>query len=622
MFRAPTSLVLETKHPYLLKNQAQKMSENQMYLIKPLLMKYLVTCSLIFSSIVGFSQNRILVDGIFDEWGEYPIIYTDATGDGGFSGIDFRELKVSNDDEFIFFLLETRTEINLQDLNDISIYLDTDDNSNTGLSINGIGADLVYTFGNRIGAFYGAGNSAEVFQSNIGLVSAPTVTSDRFEIAIRKDIVLSGTPVFQSDNFKVVFKDDISNGDVIPAVNEEIDYTFSTENSEPLPDYSIQKPQETDLRIISYNALFDGLFDENRIPSFSRIFQATQPDIIGFQEIYNHSSLQVANQMESILPSAAGQQWYHAKEGPDCHAISRYPILESALIPGYNQGAGNGAFLIDVPGIETNLLLIVAHPPCCANNAGRQTEVDLMMEFIREAKAGNGPIPIAANTPIVILGDMNLVGDRRQLETLLSGDIDDESSYGSDFKPDWDGNDLLDSHPYTTGVPFSYTWYNQGSSFSPGRLDFLIYSGSNLMLQNGYSLFTPALPQDSLNTYNLFADDAVIASDHLPVVVDFEFRNLTAQTGLPDKQHLGILKIHPNPSNGLTAVSFRTHEPDYVVIQLISQGGKEIMVLHQKKISSGDHKFQFNTSNIPSGMYFLKMKTAKFTATKKIILLK
>ncbi len=130
--------------------------------------------------------------------------------------------------------------------------------------------------------------------------------------------------------------------------------------------------------------------------------------------------------------------------------------------------------------------------------------------------------------------------------------VADESSYGPDFNPDWDGNGLLDSHPYTTGVPFSYTWYSQLSSFSPGRLDYLIYSGSNLMLQNSYSLFTPGLPQDSLNAFNLFAGDAVIASDHLPVVLDFELRNLTAQTGLPSKQHLGILKIHPNPSQRRT----------------------------------------------------------------------
>ena len=583
-------------------------------------MKYLAIFSLIFSTVVSFSQNRILVDGIFDEWDDHPVIYTDAAGDGGSSGIDFGQLQIYNDDEFIFFLIETSAEINLQDFNDITIYIDTDDNTSTGFSINGIGAELVYTFGNRTGFFYASGNSTAIFHNDISLVSAPTVTSNQFEIAISRNITISGIPVFQSDHLKIVFKDDILNGDIMPSANEEIEYTLSTDNLEPLPNYSLQKSNESDLRIISYNVLFDGLFDQSRIPSFTRIFQATQPDIIGFQEIYDYSSAQVANQMESILPSAAGQQWYHAKEGPDCYAISRYPILESALIPGSNQGAGNGAFLIDIPGVETNLLLIVAHPPCCGNNLGRQIEVDLIMEFLREAKDGNGPISLETNAPIIILGDMNLVGDHRQLETLLSGDIYDESSYGPDFNPDWDGNNLLDSHPYVTGAPFSYTWYNEGSSFSPGRLDYIIYSGSNLLLQNNYSLFTPGLPQDSLNAFNFFANDVLVASDHLPILADFEFKNLTAQQDPPSKQDFGILKIHPNPSYGLTEVSFRINQRDFVVIQLINESGKEITILHQGNINSGEHKFQFNTSNIPSGMYFIKIKNSKFSDSKKVII--
>ena len=220
-------------------------------------MKYLVLLSLFFSSIVSFSQDRILADGIFDEWDEYPIIYADAAGDGGFSGIDFGKLQVFNDNEFIFFLLETGAEINLQDFNNISIYLDTDGNTNTGFSINGIGAELVYTFGNRRGVFYKSGNSSIIFHNDIGLVSAPTVTSNRFEIAIRRDITISGIPVFQSDNIKIVFEDDISNGDLIPSANERVEYTFSTNNLEPLPDYSIKKAHGSDVRIISYNVLFN-----------------------------------------------------------------------------------------------------------------------------------------------------------------------------------------------------------------------------------------------------------------------------------------------------------------------------------------------------------------------------
>ena len=94
-------------------------------------MKYL-SLSLLFISIVGYSQNRILVDGIFDEWSDHPVIYSDAAGDGEFLGVDFGELQIFNDDEFIFFLLEIGSEINLQDLNSLILYIDTDNNESTG----------------------------------------------------------------------------------------------------------------------------------------------------------------------------------------------------------------------------------------------------------------------------------------------------------------------------------------------------------------------------------------------------------------------------------------------------------------------------------------------------------
>lgn len=583
-------------------------------------MKNLLFLFLLFSSILSYSQDRTLVDGKFDDWTQQPIWYSDVAGDGGASGVDFGELRIYHDDEYIFLLLEIGTELNLQDLNEITLYLDTDESPTTGLSINGIGAEVVYTFGDRSGLYYGAGNPTALSHPDIGLVSAPTVTSDRFEIAIKRNLTLSGIPIFQSNEVKVVVRDNTSNGDMIPASSEEIKYIFSADSLEALPAYSIQKTHDSDLRILSYNVLSDGLFDQSRLPAFTRILQATEPDIIGFQEIYNNSPAQVAAQLESILPSAPGQQWYYARQGPDCHAISRYPILASALIPGYNQGAGNGAFLIDVPGIDEDLLFIVAHPPCCTNDAGRQTEVDLMMEFVREAKSGNGPISLAENAPIVIVGDMNLVGDFRQLETLLSGNIANEVAYGPDFTPDWDGSDFLDSHPYTTGSPFSFTWYREGSSFSPGRLDYLIYSGSNLTLQNSFSLFTPRLPQDSLTAHSLLADDVVVASDHLPVLADFELANLTSHSDPLSTPGLGILSIQPNPAQGLTEISVSIDQEDLVIIQLLSLSGQEVAILHQENLAPGEHTVHLNTSSIPSGIYLVNVKTSQVSETRKIVI--
>ncbi|MBO6517731.1 MAG: T9SS type A sorting domain-containing protein [Bacteroidia bacterium] len=578
-------------------------------------MKYLICISTLLSSFLVNAQNRILVDGDFGEWTEHLTIYTDANGDEGSSGIDFGKTQISNDDAYLFFSIETGIEINLQDFNEVSVHLDLDNDVSTGNSRNGLGIDLSYNFGNRSGTYYSSGSSTNVRQSDIGLITAPTVTSDRFEIAIKRSFSVNGNQVYMNDSINVLFADE--NGDLSPSGSGGIGFSFSTKKVGPLPAFSIGKPGVSDLRIVSYNVERDGFFEPNRTSEYSRIFKAIQPDIIGFQEIYNHTSSEVAGQLESILPAGQGNKWHHAMAEPDCHAISKYPILKSAQIPGSN-GSGNGAFLIDVPNAPAPMLLLVAHPPCCGNNTARQMEVDQMMQFVRRAKLGEGPIPIEENAPIVILGDMNFVGDNNQVTTLLTGDIYDNVSFGSDFQPDWDGSDLIDSKPPTTGVPFSFTWYSENSSFSPGRLDYMVYTGSNLVLDNSYTLFTPGLPQDSLTKHLLLANDVVTASDHLPLVVDFSLKDTaTVSVTAPNTNSL---RIFPNPANDFVDVLLDTKNHGLVTIQLLDMTGKTIQTFEKNVQYSGKSSFRIFTTSHLRGHYILQVTTAHTLHHKRLVI--
>ena len=206
------------------------------------------------------------------------------------------------------------------------------------------------------------------------------------------------------------------------------------------------------VRIMTYNVLRDQLFDPSVRDNYQRIFQALQPDILGFEEIYNHSAGQTKDLVEALLPSSGGQQWYAAKQGTDIVAVSRFPILKSQSID------GNGAFLLDLRArYGTDLLLIVAHPPCCANNEGRQQEIDAIMAFIRNAENGGQEFSIEAKIPILIMGDMNLVGYAQQLQTFLNGEIINKNIYGQSFSPDWDGTALADLVPFIAGYNMAFT---------------------------------------------------------------------------------------------------------------------------------------------------------------------
>ncbi len=50
--------------------------------------------------------------------------------------------------------------------------------------------------------------------------------------------------------------------------------------------------------------------------------------------------------------------------------------------------------------------------------------------------------------------------------------------------------------------------------------------------------------------------------------------------------------------------------------------GKEIQILVNEQLQPGTYEVTFDGSNLPSGIYFYKLTSGNFTATKKLVLLK
>lgn len=586
---------------------------------------YLILLQIVFSSTAFAQVSRILIDDDFSDWSSPNSLYNDPTGDAGFSNIDFRLLWASHDDDYLFLRFETGAEILFQQDNNIGLYIDTDNDASTGTMLNGIGADLRYFPGDRSG-FVQIDNGS-VFSINhydIGLVSSPTVSSDEFEIAIRRDAQFQGQSLFQGNQIRLLFKtNSFGSGDQMPDEDGGILYTFEGSPSEPLPSYSINKTNVNHLRIFSQNVQTDNLFDPLSQDRFSRILHAVQPEIICYQEIYDFSSAQTASLINSILPSGLGEQWYHAKEGPDNIVLSRYPIIAHSKINGFVSAQGNGAFLLDLQATHgTNLFLIVAHLPCCDNNEERRLEIDNLLQFIRESKAGNGDIPIDENTPIIVTGDMNLVGDQSQQFSLVNGDIQNESIHGPDFSPDWDGSPFVDARLYSTDQPLAVTWVNPFSSFSPGRLDYFLYTGSVMELHNGYTLHTPTLPSDTLNTYNLMASDVLESADHLPMVADVSFLQTTAIEADIAGEHSNEIKLlqnQPNPFQNHTQIQYHLPKSAKVDLLIYDILGNEFLQLNQGQQMAGSHQIEIDATKWAKGFYLYVLKVDNQQLVGKMI---
>jgi hypothetical protein len=515
----------------------------------------------------------IVMDGVFDDWSEITPIYEDPAGDGGASGIDFGRLWVADDPEFLFIRFELGTELLLSDNNSLTIYLDTDMNSSTGLAVNGIGAELKWVFGSQRGWYYRSGWDWTVYQADVSFRASPSVSAVEFEIAFGRDSYPNDSdPLFFGSQLRIFLRDNTGGGDGLPAVGQTLAYEMDAGSPPvdvPIP---LGKLEASDLRIITLNVKQDGPWEPGQGDRYGRQMAALQPEILSFQEIYNHTHFETRELVESWLPSDPEESWY-SQANQDCHVVSRYRIV------GLWNLDGNVALLIDTePVLGKRLLIINCHLPCCDDDEGRQAEVDRILWFLRDAKSPGGSVTLDEDTPILITGDMNFVGLAQQLNSFLTGDIVDEGTWGEDFDPDWDGSTLTNLISIQTEKRMAYTWRKNYGSNWPGHLDFMIYSDSVVDVGNHFILYTPEMSADSLDAYGLSASDSNV-TDHILVCADFRPRLADSveefDAGEPALTEIPLW-IDPNPADSAVRFGFEIPRASEIVLEVFDAGGRRV----------------------------------------------
>lgn len=535
------------------------------YILPTLLLPVLLL--LAFAAIAGAELHAVLMDGRFGDWDDLQPAHDDPPGDGGASGIDLDRLWIADDDLRLFLRIEVGREILLNSGQSLVLYLDTDMNAQTGLAVGGIGAELEWRFGQKQGTFRWGGSTTTVYHDNVGLIGMPSVTDSQFEICLLRGARPNGSNLlFPGQQLRLLFVDTASGGDRLPDTGSTLAYAFDQGSLPVETKIEIPRLLPGDLRLTTYNVENDAPWNPSLQAAFGRQIAAVAPDILAFQEIYDHTPQETASLVEEWLPSGPGESW-HSAGNQDCKIVSRFPVIGTWPLD------GNLAALLDTQGrIGTPLLLISAHLPCCENDTGRQREIDRILSFLRDVMQPGGAITLPAGTPYVIAGDLNLVGNAQQLRSLVTGDIVDEGTFGADFAPDWDGSDLWDGIGRHTARRLAYTWRSDASSFWPGRLDFVIATDAVIHSVKQFSLYTPEMAPADLAAHGLLSSDSY-ASDHLLVCADFRPGAPSEST---DTALEGRVRFHVGPSPGFGAVRLRIglEEPGSVRVELFDPSGR------------------------------------------------
>jgi endonuclease/exonuclease/phosphatase family metal-dependent hydrolase len=285
--------------------------------------------------------------------------------------------------------------------------------------------------------------------------------------------------------------------------------------------------------------------DGVRHESFARIVRAIDPDVIALQEVlWPDLAVQLTQLMNSYFPQEDGNSW-HVHTVSDNVLISRYPMrwqggelavpypLPHLAVPDYQFGFA--AALLELPESAggADLLVVAMHNKSGADENDvrlRQIHADAVVRWMRELRDSAQKDSIVDYTPVVILGDMNAVPNAPAgpIETLMSGDIADEGTFGPDASIDWDGTDMTDARPSHNALNREfYTWRNDDLPFPPSALDRILYTDSVMSVRHRFVLNTMTLSPGELANLGLQKSDVLYDGDpsdydHLPLVVDFE----------------------------------------------------------------------------------------------------
>ena len=155
---------------------------------------------------------------------------------------------------------------------------------------------------------------------------------------------------------------------------------------------------------------------------------------------------------------------------------------------------------------------------------------------------------------------------------------------------------------YTNGMVKSFNSSNS-MFWSSGLSDIKIDKTGNkwIATQSGLWIYNETWPQ------------AVV-----PVVIK-------ADVSLPLK--FSLSQNYPNPFNPATTINYSIPKTSFVTIKVYDIIGREIETLVKENKAPGNYEIKFNGNNLPSGIYFYRMRASTssaegFVETKKLIILK
>jgi endonuclease/exonuclease/phosphatase family metal-dependent hydrolase len=424
------------------------------------------------------NSSHMKVDGDFSDWGNTT---SRVLVDGTKIWIDIRT---------------PGPPVNLQQLQKpMSIELQLDDGTQSTIELTfspsprgmGVGLALIHADGFR--------EARSPYE--LDLIFAPTTAANRFELVMDLASLVNAPAHGRLQGLNGV--------DSVLFTLEQVDHHT--------PTATIPESAHNTMRIVSWNVQFGTLLKQPAVAA--RVLQAISPDVLLLQELEDDQSPQSLCAFLNATLGTEPHPW-RAVASPTGSRLRSMIAARSLKMPSPMppvtriDGEMVRVALMPIIWKQQTWLMGSLHLRCCGGIGGPQD-----LERIMESHAINDAIDNLIETiqpsGIILGGDLNLVGSDAPLKLLTTGrDLKKTNLQIAEAMQ-------LDQRSWTT-------WSDTDSAFTPGRLDWIIYSSSTLQQSGSFVFDTLDLSPTSLERHRLHATDTAEISDHLPLVLDAQLR--------------------------------------------------------------------------------------------------
>ena len=108
---------------------------------------------------------------------------------------------------------------------------------------------------------------------------------------------------------------------------------------------------------------------------------------------------------------------------------------------------------------------------------------------------------------------------------------------------------------------------------------------------------------------------------HESMIDDFELVTKISEEN-ENVRDFQLSQNYPNPFNPKTVIEFYLPKKSFTKLTVYDLLGREIEVIVNNELQSGNYKVNFDGSKLSNGMYFYKLQAADYVQVKKMVLIK